>query len=125
MAVQPRDVAEQYVKLVATGPTSAIIDLYAPDATVEDPIGSEARVGHEKIREMYTALEYMERQTELHTVKVNGNHAAVSFTLVGTVNGQRMTLAPIDIMEFDDEGKIISMRAYWGPEDMKMEPVEG
>lgn len=40
MAAQPRDVVEQYVKLVATGPTSAIVDLYAADAVVEDPIGT-------------------------------------------------------------------------------------
>ncbi|WP_067828911.1 nuclear transport factor 2 family protein [Nocardia inohanensis] len=125
MAAQPRDVVEQYVKLVATGPTDAIVELYAENATVQDPIGGETRVGHDKIRELYAALEYMQRETELHTVKVKDNHAAVSFTMVGTVNGQRMTLAPIDVMEFDDAGKIISMRAYWGPEDLKMEPIEG
>ncbi|MBL1078557.1 nuclear transport factor 2 family protein [Nocardia sp. 2] len=124
MAAQPRDVVEQYVKLVATGPTEEIVQLYAEDAVVEDPIGSEPRRGHEKIRELYAALEAMERETELHTVKVAGNHAAVSFTMVGTFSGQRMTLDPIDVMEFDDEGKIISMRAYWGPENLKMEPIQ-
>ncbi|MEV6771751.1 nuclear transport factor 2 family protein [Nocardia sp. NPDC051030] len=124
MAVQPRDVVEQYVKLVATGPTEDIVALYAADAVVEDPIGSEPRHGHDKIRELYTALESaQERQTELHTVKVNGKHAAVSFTLISTFNGQQMTLAPMDIMEFDDEGKIVSMRAYWGPEDLKMDKI--
>ncbi|WP_459956978.1 nuclear transport factor 2 family protein [Nocardia sp. IFM 10818] len=123
MAVQPRDVVEQYVKLVATGPTEEIVALYAADAVVEDPIGSELRRGHEKIRELYAALENLERSTELHTVKVNGKHAAVSFTLVTTFNGQRMTLAPIDVMEFDGDGKIVLMRAYWGPEDLKMEQI--
>ncbi|QLY30254.1 nuclear transport factor 2 family protein [Nocardia huaxiensis] len=123
MAVQPRDVAEQYVKLVATGPTEDIVNLYAADAVVEDPIGSEPRRGHEKIRELYTALEAMERETELHTVKVAGNHVAVSFTMVGKFNGQQMTLDPIDVMEFDDAGKIISMRAYWGPENLRMDQL--
>ncbi|WP_067699813.1 nuclear transport factor 2 family protein [Nocardia jejuensis] len=123
MAVQPRDVVEQYVKLVATGPTEDVVALYAADAVVEDPIGSEPRVGHEKIREMYTALESMRRETELHTVKVSGTHAAVSFSLYGTFGDQKMTLSPIDIMEFDDEGKIVSMKAYWGPEDLKMEQI--
>ncbi|WP_405490921.1 nuclear transport factor 2 family protein [Nocardia sp. NBC_00511] len=123
MAAQPRDVVEQYVKLVASGPTSAIVDLYAEDAVVEDPIGTPQRRGHAAIGELYTALESLERETELHTVKVVGNQVAASFTLVTVSNGHRMTLSPIDVMELNDEGKIISMRAYWGPEDLKMEQI--
>ncbi|MFE4458261.1 nuclear transport factor 2 family protein [Nocardia tengchongensis] len=123
MAAQPRDVVEQYVKLVATGPTSAILDLYAADAVIEDPIGSPERRGHEAIGELYKALENLERETELHTVKVAGNHVAAHFTLVTVANGHKMTLAPIDVMELDDEGKIIKMRAYWGPDDLKMEQI--
>ncbi|NNH74311.1 SnoaL-like domain-containing protein [Nocardia uniformis] len=122
MAAQPRDVVEQYVKLVATGPTDDIVALYADNATVEDPIGSEVRTGHAAIRELYAALENVaERNTELHTVKVAGKHAAVSFTLVTEFGDQRMTLSPIDIMEFDDAGKIVAMKAYWGPDDLVME----
>lgn len=34
-----------------------------------------------------------------------------------------MTLHPIDVMEFDDEGRITRMRAYWGQDDLSMEPV--
>ncbi|RMI33307.1 nuclear transport factor 2 family protein [Nocardia stercoris] len=123
MAVQPRDVVEQYVKLVATGPISAILDLYAADAVVEDPIGTPERRGHEAIAELYQALEGLERTTELHTVKVAGNHAAASFTLVAVGNGHRMTLAPIDVMELNDEGKIVAMRAFWGPDDLKVVPA--
>ncbi|MFI6867526.1 nuclear transport factor 2 family protein [Nocardia sp. NPDC050406] len=124
MAAQPRDVVEQYVKLVATGPTDDIVALYADNATVEDPIGTPTRVGHAAIRELYAALEGVaERSTELHDVKVAGKHAAVSFTLVTVFGDKRMTLSPIDIMEFDDDGKIVAMRAYWGPDDMVMEQI--
>ena len=117
-AQQVRETAERYVQLVSTGPTSEILALYATDAVVEDPIGSEPRHGHEAIGELYQALETMERKTELHTIRVAGNHVAVSFTLVGEVGGHRMTLSAIDAMEFDEQGKIKSMRAYWGPDDM-------
>ncbi|MFF2552281.1 nuclear transport factor 2 family protein [Nocardia sp. NPDC058058] len=124
MAAQVRDVVEQYVKLVASGPTDDIVQLYAADAVVEDPVGSEPRKGHESIREMYAALEHMQNKTtELLDIKVAGKHAAVSFTLVGGFGDQRMTLSPIDIMEFDDEGKIVLMRAYWGPDNMAMGPA--
>ena len=33
-----------------------------------------------------------------------------------------MTLSPIDVMEFDDEGRIVRMRAYWGADDMTVVP---
>lgn len=122
-AQQVRDTAERYVKLVATGPASDILALYASDAVVEDPIGSDPRRDHEAIGELYTALESMQRTTELHTIRVAGNHAAVSFTLTGEVGGHRMILSVIDVMEFDEQGKIKSMRAYWGPDDMISEEV--
>ncbi|WP_306361266.1 nuclear transport factor 2 family protein [Nocardia sp. CC227C] len=121
MASQPRDVVEQYLKLVATGPTDDIIALYAPEATVEDPIGTPTRVGHDAIRELYAALESADqRDTEMHAVRVAGNSAAVSFTLTAVYGDKRMTLSAIDTMEFDDAGKIVAMRAYWGPDDMVM-----
>lgn len=121
MAAQIRDVVEQYVKLVATGPTEDIVALYAPDAVVEDPIGSTPRQGHDAIREMYQTLEAAQRETSVDTVRVVGSHAIVGFTLVTRFGEHKMTLSPIDVMEFDEQGRIVSMKAYWGPDDMVTE----
>ncbi|BDT85764.1 steroid delta-isomerase [Nocardia cyriacigeorgica] len=125
MARQIRDVVEQYVKLVGSGPTDDIVALYAPDAIVEDPIGTPPKQGHDAIREFYNILANLERETSIHpdTVRIVGNHAAFMFTLVTIAGGQRMTLHPIDVMEFDDEGRITRMRAYWGQDDLTMEPA--
>ncbi|MFD6161550.1 nuclear transport factor 2 family protein [Nocardia sp. NPDC060256] len=124
MTKQIRDVIEQYVKLVGAGPTEAIVELYAADATVEDPIGTPARNGHAAIREFYDVIAALDRDTELRpeTVRIGGNEAAFMFTIVTRVAGQRFTLSPIDVMEFDDAGKITRMRAYWSQEDMAIEP---
>ncbi|MBB5918704.1 steroid delta-isomerase [Nocardia transvalensis] len=122
-AQQIRETVERYVNLVATGPTADILALYAPDAVVEDPIGSDPRHGHQAIGELYAALEQLERKTVLDAVRANGNHAAVSFTLVTEAGGSRMTLSVIDVMEFDDAGLIKNMRAYWGPDDMQVDPA--
>ncbi|MEV5834345.1 nuclear transport factor 2 family protein [Nocardia sp. NPDC052112] len=123
MAAKIRDVIEQYVKLVGSGPTEAIVDLYAPDAVVEDPIGTEPKRGHDAIREFYEVLANLDRETELHadSIRIAGNHAAFMFTLVTKFGDQRFALAPIDAMDFDDEGKIVAMRAYWGQDDMRNE----
>lgn len=124
MAREIRDVVEQYVKLVGSGPTEDIVALYAPDAVIEDPIGTEPKQGHDAIREFYDVIASLDRETNLapETVRIAGRHAAFVFTLVTKAGGQRMTLSPIDTMEFDDEGRIIRMRAYWGADDMSVEP---
>ncbi|WP_062992731.1 nuclear transport factor 2 family protein [Nocardia anaemiae] len=123
MAAKIRDVIEQYVKLVGSGPTEAIVDLYTPDAVVEDPIGTEPKRGHDAIREFYEVLGNLDRETRLHadSVRIAGNHAAFMFTLVTKFGDQRFTLSPIDAMDFDDEGKIVAMRAYWSQDDMRNE----
>lgn len=124
MAREIRDVVEQYVKLVGAGPTEDIVALYAPDAVIEDPIGTEPKQGHEAIRAFYDVIASLERETSLapETVRIAGNHAAFVFTLVTKAGGQRMTLSPIDVMEFDTEGRITRMRAYWSADDMAVEP---
>ncbi len=30
-----------------------------------------------------------------------------------------MTIEVVDVFEFDDDGKVVSMKAYWGPENTK------
>lgn len=120
MAAQIRDVVEQYVKLVGSGPTEDIVNLYTADAVVEDPVGTAPRQGHDAIREFYDVLAKLDRETELQpdTLRVNGNHAAFMFSLTTRVGGHQFTLSPIDVMEFNDEGKIVHMRAYWSQDDM-------
>ena len=40
------------------------------------------------------------------------------FRLVSKFGENTFEVAPIDVMEFDDDGRITSMRAYWSPEDL-------
>ena len=82
----------RYLELAAEGRADDIADLYADDATVEDPVGGEVHIGREAIR--FWAL----------TVDVGGN---------------RMRIEIISTMTFNDEGKIASMKAYWTPENIK------
>ncbi|WP_067890770.1 nuclear transport factor 2 family protein [Nocardia vaccinii] len=120
---QSRATVERYVELVASGTAAQILELYAPEAVVEDPIGSEPRRGLEAIRELYAVLEPLQRKAEATTIRVSGNHAAVAFTMVSEGHGHRMTISPVDIMEFDDEGRILSMRAYWSQDDLQVEQL--
>jgi steroid delta-isomerase len=50
-----RAIFARYVELVSAGKSDAIADLYAKDATLEDPIGAPQKRGREAIREFYAA----------------------------------------------------------------------
>ena len=110
---------KRYVGLVATGTPDDLVALYAPEAVLEDPVGSEPKKGHAGIREFYAVIENMEQTSELLTLRVAGNRAAFHFSLSTKVGDKTMELSPIDVMKFDDDGKIVSMQAYWGQDDLK------
>ena len=109
---------EQYVARVATGTTDSILDLYAEGATIEDPVGSDVLTTREAIREFYAGLESLDQVGTLISARVAGGQAAFQFELVTKADGATYTLAPIDVMTFDDDARITSMRAFWAGEDM-------
>ena len=113
-----QQVVEAYVDLVANGTADQILDLYADGATVEDPVGTDVRHGKESIREFYAPLESMEQEGRLVTARIAGGQAAFMFELATKAGDQTYTLSPIDVKTFDDDGRITSMRAFWGEADM-------
>lgn len=112
------EVITSYVDLVAHGSADQILALYAEGATVEDPVGSEVRTTRESIREFYAALEGMEQQGKVLTARIAAGQAAFQFELATTVGEQTFTLSPIDVMTFDDDARITSMKAYWADTDV-------
>jgi steroid delta-isomerase len=115
-----REVIEQYVARVATGTTDQIMELFSQDATVEDPVGTEVRSTPEAIREFYSHLEGLEQAGEVLSARIAAGQAAFLFELRTRAGDQTYTLAPIDVMTFDDDGRITSMRAYWSDADMSV-----
>ena len=111
---------QSYVDLVGKGTADEILGLYAEDATVEDPVGTEVRTTREAIREFYAAIEPLEQESRLVSARVADGQAAFLFELVTRVGDQTYMLAPIDVMTFDDEGRITSMRAFWSNADMEV-----
>src|SRR6478735_9436520 len=109
------DAIRRYVSLLATGSADDLLDLFAEDATVEDPVGSDVRTGRREIHEFFSALEAMDRQTEMVLLRVVGNEAAFSFNITFNVGEAKMRLQPIDTMVFNAVGKIVSVRSYFAP----------
>ena len=113
-----RQVVDDYIRLVGSGTADEIVALYAADATVEDPVGTDVRTGPAAIREFYATLEGLQQQTRLITARIAGGEASFLFEIITRAGDKTYTLSPIDAMTFDDDGKITTMRAYWGNDDM-------
>jgi steroid delta-isomerase len=112
------DTVNRYIELVETGSADDLAELYADDATVEDPVGGEVHIGRRAIHGFYSAVNDVQRECELVSLRVAGNEAAFQFRLTVTAGEHRMVIEPIDVMVFDDRGKIAAMKAYWSAADV-------
>lgn len=109
----------RYLELVAAAEPDAIAELYADDATVEDPVGGEVHIGRQAIRGFYAGVLGAKAETNIVTLRALGHEAAWLWGLtVDLGEGGKMHIEIISVMSFDDEGKITSMKAYWGPDDI-------
>ncbi len=114
------DAVARYLKAVADGTAEDIAACYAEDATLEDPVGSEPRRGRAAIREFYAAIEGAQRHTELLALRVAGASAAFHFLVRTELGDQTVEIEPIDVMTFDEDARITSMRAFWNSGDVRM-----
>ncbi|WP_168698258.1 nuclear transport factor 2 family protein [Gordonia paraffinivorans] len=107
-----------YLTAISTGRSADIAARYAPDARLEDPVGSEPRVGREQIEEFYRGLDGVDTSAELITLRTAGSEAAFHFRVTTSLPDRTIVIEPIDVMTFDEDGLITSMRAFWSPADV-------
>ena len=117
-AEQITQTVNRYLELVGKGQADDIAELYADDATVEDPVGGEVHIGRAAIRGFYNAVENVKAQTDVLTLRALGSEAAFHWTLSLDFGDNGMRIDIISVMTFDDDGKISSMKAYWSPENV-------
>jgi len=130
MTQHMQDAVESYIRLFNEQDAQGIADLYSDDATVTDPMGTPPKEGKEAILAFYTLAVKNGAKLKLNgPVRIAGNNAA--FPFVCTVGGMThvdadvavevklpkggMTIDIIDTFEFNADGKVTEMKAYWGP----------
>jgi len=109
-------VVEKYVEAFDNGDMSIIRDMYADNATVEDPVGSPLHEGMEAICAFYEGAMASGAKLAL-TGRPCCAGNAVAFSFQVTMPG--MLINVIDVFEFDEQGKVNAMKAYWGPESLE------
>ncbi|MDX5310879.1 MAG: steroid delta-isomerase, partial [Rhodococcus sp. (in: high G+C Gram-positive bacteria)] len=90
---------------------------------VEDPVGTDVRTTEAALREFYAMIEPLNQTGELLTLKIAGGNAAFLFRLTTHLGEQDLVMEVVDVMTFDDDARITSMKAYWSQEDMQTVPA--
>jgi steroid delta-isomerase len=118
-----RDVFARYAQALSEGDTDGLVALFTPDATLEDPIGTEPHRGHAAIARFFrlgfdaTGGRILFRPEG--DVRVNGRHAACAFVATCDRASPPFEVDTLDIARFDASGRIESMVAILGPTNFR------
>lgn len=109
-------IVHKYVEAFEKQDMNIIREIYAQDATVEDPVGTDVHVGIDAVCAFYDgALKSGAKLALSGEPRCSGN--AVAFPFQVLMPGAEIDI--IDVFEFNDEGKVNSMKAYWSGDNMK------
>jgi len=112
-------VLQDYVDAVAGDDVEKVIKLYAEDAIVEDPVGSDAHKGHEALRVFYKmAVDAVEKMVLEGNPRIRDNWGTCAMRAYPKGMDLKFCMETLDVMKFNDEGKITHMTAYWGDSNM-------
>ena len=116
-----RAAMQAYIDRMNAGDLAGVVALYAAEATIEDPVGSGKIVsGKAAIEEFYKGSMQTQAQLKLNAPIRTSHSDSAAMAFEVTLNwGGLMTISVIDVMTFNAQGEFTSMRAYWGPEDMR------
>ena len=112
---------QAYVDRTNAGDSDGLIALFAPDATIEDPVGSPLKRGEEIAAWFRDSVAFGARITPVAPIRgSHANEAALVFDVAFTPPGAARTrIRSVDICAFDEQARITSLRAFWGPGDVE------
>lgn len=114
-ADQLRAIVSGYVAAYNARDVQSIIALYDPKATMSDPIGLPPAVGHKAIAGLYQ-MGFDMNVSIAHDGAIRCAGSSVAFPLIASSPSSRLEV--IDVFDFGSNGKIVQMRAYWGPDNL-------
>lgn len=113
-------VVKQYIHCLNAGDVNGIRALYSANAQLEDPVGSTVLQGIDTIAAFYKQGLQTGIVAKLSgEVCGTGREVAFPFELELTMDGKLTQISVIDVFRFDEEAKILSMRAFWGPDNCR------
>ena len=117
-----RAIVEAYCAAFTAGDQDAYVDLFADGAWIEDPVGTPRHEGKDAIAGFFAQAGSRAESIELRLtgpVRVAAGEAAFPMHARPVIGGSTLVVDIIDVMTFDEAGKITSMRAFWDPDEMR------
>jgi len=111
-----RATIDRYLSSHSAGDIDGVVACFAPDAVVEDPIGTQRHHGSDELRAFFSGTHELCDSMRLDLtgpVRVVGRNVAFPMMAVSKIGEMTMEIDIIDVMVFDDEGRIAEMYAYW------------
>ena len=111
---------QAYVDLTNAGDAAGLVALFAPGATIEDPVGTPRKQGDEIAAWFADSVAFGARIYPAAPIRgSHGNEAALVFDVEFTPpDSPRLRIRSVDICRFDANCRITSLRAFWGPDDV-------
>lgn len=114
-------IVETYMQSISAGDYVAVTNLYADDAKLEDPVGSEVVMGQQAIEAFYkqaVSTKFICKLTG--PVRYASQEIVFPFECLVESNGSKMKIAIIDHFVLNDDGLITSMRAFWSQDTISI-----
>jgi steroid Delta-isomerase len=111
-----------YMERFSANDREGWLDLFADDAWIEDPVGTPRRQGRAEIGAFWDESHEVPDAIELvplGILTVVGDEAVFTMQARATLGGQVFGIDIIDLMTFDDAGRITTMRAFFDPTAMR------
>ena len=111
--MNPKEVAKHYIQLLEQGSTEAIIQLFSENGQVYSPI-----YGVKSAKNFYRDLSDDTNNSELKVkglfTEEDSSRLAIYFEYQWTLkNGQIVLFDVVDILEFDDQNKIVELKIIY------------
>ena len=109
---------DSYLAAFTAGDREVWLDCFADGAWIEDPVGTPRRAGRKQIGAFWDESHELPESIELRSLgltNIIGAEAAFTMQARPNLGGEVYALDVIDVMTFDDDAKITTMRAFFDP----------
>jgi steroid delta-isomerase len=120
-----RATVDAYCAAFSAADKDAYVGLFADGAWLEDPVGTPRHEGRDAIATFFEMTGSLADSIEMRLtgpVRVAAGECAFPLQVRPTMGGTTMVIDIIDVMTFEDDGRITTMRAFWDPTEMR--PLE-
>lgn len=117
-----REAVERYVAGVHDGSTDVYVKAFAPDAVIEDPVGTPPHVGTEAHRTFWENTLQLADSVRFDVdriIAVDGEAVMVLTINAHLRTGGTTRIPAVGHFEVDDSGLITNYRAFWDPATME------